>query len=421
MMVRLLQILPLMLFMLVEQNCMARHIDITVSKDSSGDFSTLSDALNSLPMYNYQRCVIYVKNGVYNEKILIDRDYITIIGESNDSTIVEFSILRSDWQANPDYIGAAVVNITADDIILENLTIRNTQPLIGPHAFAVYGTGTRTIILNCNVTSKGGDTVSLWNYKNGMYYHAGCYFEGGVDFVCPRGWCYIRDSRFFENSTTDAIWHASVTDKHQKMVLVNCAFDGIQDYNLGRHHYDAMFYFLYCVFSETMADKPVFWVHSPGEPEKNRPYLYGNRHYYYNCHRVGGDFNWHKNNTDVWPGSVTPSEITAKWSFDGKWDPEGKTAPAMTDFQLTEQGILFYFDELLCVRGKPVLETSSGIKLVFVEGQGRDILRFIPEKKLNSNINLFPLRVISGEILGNHSSVDERLVQEINIHPVLGN
>ncbi len=89
----------------------------------------------------------------------------------------------------------------------ENLTIENNQPEVGPHAFAVYGTGTRTIIENCKVLSKGGDTVSLWNYKTGMYYHAGCTFEGSVDFVCPRGWCFIKNSKFFELKQTASIWH----------------------------------------------------------------------------------------------------------------------------------------------------------------------------------------------------------------------
>ena len=88
---------------------------------------------------------------LYNEKLRIDQDNITLKGESRDSTIIKYSQLRTDWVANKDSIGPAVINISGDDIIFDNLTVENTQPEIGPHAFAIYGKGTRTIIINCNV------------------------------------------------------------------------------------------------------------------------------------------------------------------------------------------------------------------------------------------------------------------------------
>jgi pectinesterase len=402
--------LSLFFLLVTSPYAFARYADVVVAADGSGNFKTLTEAMTSLPMYNYQRYVIYVKNGVYHEKILIDRDYITISGESRDSTIIEFSQLRSDWQEKPDYIGAAVVNITADDVILENLTIRNTQPQIGPHAFTVYGTGTRTIIVNCKVTSNGGDTVSLWNYKNGMYYHAGCYFEGGVDFVCPRGWCYIRDSRFYENSSTAAIWHAAVTNKDQKMVLWNCTFDGVQDFYLARHHYEAQFYFLHCRFSSSMVDKPPFYFNYPDEPAKNRPYFYGDRYYFYDCHRTTGDYSWHTDNDVDWPNQEKPEDITAKWTFNGIWDPESTTAPKATGYAFKDHRLFIYFNELLCVRGNLVLETTTGKKLVFYQGQGRDILSFSCDQELQEKEITGEFKIISGSVIGNTATTCERYV-----------
>lgn len=216
---------------------------IIVAKDGSGDFMSIQEAIESLPMFNYNRKIILIKAGVYNEKVLIDRDYVTLRGEDKTNTRIEFSLLRSDWQANKDPLGPGVVNITADDIIIENLTIENTQSEIGPHAFAVYGTGTRTILLNCNLWSKGADTVSLWNHKTGMYYHSNCSFKGAVDMVCPRGWCYIKDSEFYEVKGTAALWHAGSDDINQKFVIKDSFFDGVDGFELGRHHYEAQFFF----------------------------------------------------------------------------------------------------------------------------------------------------------------------------------
>jgi len=216
---------------------------IVVAQNGSGDFISITDALQSLPMFNYQRIEIFVRNGTYHEKLRIEQDYITLIGESKEKTVIKYNQPRENWIKEKDSIGPAVVNIFADDIILNNLTIENTQPEINTHAFAVYGNGTRTIITNCNVISRGGDTVALWNYKNGMYYHSDCYFSGAVDFVCPRGWCYIKNSKFYEVKESASIWHAGGSDMNQKLVIVNSSFDGVENFQLGRHHYEAQFFF----------------------------------------------------------------------------------------------------------------------------------------------------------------------------------
>ncbi len=392
------------------------HIDYTVATDGSGDFTTLTAAIQALPMYTYERVVIFIKKGVYNEKIRIEQDHITLLGEDRDSTIIQYSQLREDWQKDKDFIGPAVINIHADDVILKNLTIINTQPQLGPHAFTIYGTGTRTILYNCNVWSKGGDTVSLWNYKSGMYYHAKCTFEGGVDFVCPRGWCYITDSRFYELQKTAAIWHAATTEAGQKLVIKNSYFDGVDSFYLGRHHYDAQFMLLNCTFSKTMADKPIFRVFYPNEPEKNRPYFFGDRYYFYNCHREGKEFEWYKNNLQQ--ANVSTDQITPEWTFEGKWNPESSEAPQISRWEIKGSDLYLYFAEALTIRDKPVLKTTTGKTLLFAEGRGRDTLRFSASEKLTQKDLKNALHLEGGEIISNRATVVEKRMPEVIELPV---
>ena len=40
------------------------HYDIIVAKDGSGNYTSLTEAINNLPMYQYQRCVIYKKRNL---------------------------------------------------------------------------------------------------------------------------------------------------------------------------------------------------------------------------------------------------------------------------------------------------------------------------------------------------------------------
>ncbi len=381
---------------------------ITVAKDGSGNFKTITAALESLPMFNYERVVIYIKNGVYIEKFKITQDNITLKGQSRDSTIIEYDQLRTDWIAHKDSIGPAVINIFADDIVLKNLTIKNTQPEIGPHAFAIYGTGTRTIVINCNVLSKGADTVSLWNYKNGMYYHANCYFKGSVDFVCPRGWCFIRNSKFYEEKQTASIWHAGGYNINQKFVLENCSFDGVKGFELGRHHYDAQFYLLNCDFSKNMSDKPIYRVTYPGHPEKDRPSNWGERDYYFDCRRAGGDFKWFENNLSTASGSPKPSDITPAWTFDGKWNPESKKDIKVIKYEIKKSYLLLFYSEPITVIGKPMLISSSGIKFVYDSGAGSDTIRFNSSKNFSKG-DLQGLHLSNNtKMMGTLASVSER-------------
>ncbi len=381
---------------------------ITVDQDGSGDYKTINEAINSLPMFNYERVIIYIKNGTYNEKFRLTQDYVTLRGENRDSTIIKYNQLRTDWLEDEDPIGPGVINIYADDIILDNLTIENTQPQIGPHAFSIYGFGTRTIIINCNVLSKGGDTVSLWNYKNGMYYNANCTFKGSVDFVCPRGWCFIKDCKFYELLKTAAIWHAGGFNVNQKFVLKNCSFDGTEGFQLGRHHYEAQFYLLNCDFSKNMADIPIYRVNYPDHTEKERPFNWGKRYYYYNCHREGGDYNWFSNNLNTAKKYLDIADITPAWTFDKKWDPESKEGPKIIKYEIHNGYILFFFSENLTVIDKPILKSKSDVEFTYNSGAGSDTIRFNCKNKFSES-DLKNLKIINNaKVFSNIASVKER-------------
>jgi len=302
---------------------------IVVAKDGSGNFSSIQEAINSIAPENSSPVIILIKNGTYNEKLFITKSFISLVGEDKESTRVIFAELRKNWRAshsNSDW-GSAVVNIdsTATNFTIANLTIHNNYgSLYGDHdhQFAVWGLGTKIILLYCNIISDGGDALSLWNKQNGMYYHSHCYFEGWVDYVCPRGWCYITDSRFYGHNFTASLWHDGDADKDQKFVIRNSYFDGVPGFPLGRHHRDGQFYFLDCTFSKNLSDEQ---IHFPDYSPNAKPWKWGARHYYYNCHREGGDYDWFADNLSTAEGSPQPEAIDARWTFGGKWDPEKET------------------------------------------------------------------------------------------------
>lgn len=299
--------------------------DFIVAKDGTGNFSSIQQAIDSIPSHPSRRYIILVKNGIYNEKIFIEKSFITLIGEDRDRTKIVYAELRSIWRTtHHDDWGAAVVNIKngVTDLIFKNFTIHNNYGslyAITDHQFAIRGGGNRIIIVDCNIIADGGDTVSLWNSMDGMYYHKNCYFEGYVDYVCPRGWCYITGSKFYGHNKNASIWHDGSNNEDQKFVIRNSTFDGVPGFALGRFHRDAQFYLIDCKFSKNMADKAIYF-------KTSEPFITlqwgGKRIYFYNCHGDSIDYSWHADNLHSAQVVRSSKEITPAWIFKGKWDPE---------------------------------------------------------------------------------------------------
>ncbi|HXS69205.1 MAG TPA: pectinesterase family protein [Candidatus Polarisedimenticolia bacterium] len=315
---------------------------ITVAADGSGDFKTIQAALDAIPKTNAERVVVFIKNGVYHEKVRVDASFVTLRGESRTGTQVEFAQPDEDFIKSPDAIGRAVVNISgANDFVLENITVENTADVIGPHAMVIYSTGDRGVVRNCNVWSHGADTVSFWLGDRGRSYLENCDITGSVDFVCPRGWCYATNCTFYEMKNTAAMWHDGSKNKDMKFVLRDCRFDGAEGWNLARHHHDAQFYFIDCQFSRTMADHPPYRVIYPIDGNKTTPQdlqrnkdldksnQWGERSYYYHCHRDGGDYSWFGDNLASAPGAPKAEQINAAWTFGGTWNPEAGASNAI--------------------------------------------------------------------------------------------
>lgn len=356
---------------------------LTVAKDGSGDFRSIQAAVDSIPNDNVERVVIEIRDGIYNEKLRIDQNCITLRGESRAGTRIAYHLPRTEYDRRYDRLGPGVVNLFGEDIVLENLTVENTQPN-QTHAFAIYGQPNRLILNGCDILGVGGDTLSLWNTAHGMYYHRDCTFRGGVDFVCPRGWCFVRDSRFEPVSTSAALWHDGHMDLDMKFVLRNCEFDGVENFWIGRNHYPSQFYLVDCVFSERMADKPIATVSKPKAGVDPADY---ERKYFYNCHRTGGDYAWHVDNLPV-----EPDEITARWTFDGRWDPEATASPRIESVEVAQGQAHVYFSEPLAGPTDCAVVRQDGSRAELLSGMGTRRFLFA-----GGNVDSAPVRIDCGE------------------------
>jgi rhamnogalacturonyl hydrolase YesR/beta-xylosidase/lysophospholipase L1-like esterase len=302
-----------------------------------GDFKTIQEAIDAIPSDNDDPQIILIRNGTYREKVMIAKSHIALVGEDRDKTRIEFAELRRNWRANHiDDYGAAVINIAdeATDITIANLTVLNDYGRkFGDHdhQFAIRGMAlsNRIAVLHANVMADGGDTFSPWNAESGLTYVSDSYFEGYVDFVCPRGSAYITNSRFYARPSSAGIWHDGSRNAAHKFVIRNSHFDGDPNFLLGRNHRDAQFYLLDARFSSRMTDRAIYPAEAPD------PRVWGERYYYANAHREGGDYGWHADNLETADDAPRDEEITAEWTFNGRWNPA--SLPAVLPFAALPQ------------------------------------------------------------------------------------
>jgi pectinesterase len=309
---------------------------LVVDAQGNGDFTTIREALNSLADSSGTARTIFIKKGIYKEKVFVTKHNVILEGEDRDKTVLTYDIARDEWRCDhPDDWGVATMNVNSNDITLKNLTIANDYGFNvkeskvidckadtvthkktitnGGHQMALRTMRTtRLKAINCHFRAYAGDTVSPWNTENGMFYFKDCIMEGGVDFYCPRGWAWAENCIFYANTGPASIWHDGSGDPDQKTVLKNCRFDGYDGFKLGRYHREAQFYLVDCNFSMNMADTAIYHVATTN-------IKWGERIYYYNCHRKGGkDFKWYADNL---PAEVKAGDININWVFKNKWNP----------------------------------------------------------------------------------------------------
>lgn len=171
--------------------------DFVVSLDGTGDFSNIQDAIDAVPHLRKERTVIFIKNGIYKEKLILPstKNGVSFIGESRDSTVITYDDFASKKNRFGEEIGTSGSTsfyIYGNDFRAKNLTFENSSGDVG-QAVAVRVDGDKVMFENCSFL---GNQDTLYPHgKESRQYYLNCYIEGTVDFIF--GW----STAVFENCT----------------------------------------------------------------------------------------------------------------------------------------------------------------------------------------------------------------------------
>ncbi|QCK13286.1 pectinesterase family protein [Mangrovivirga cuniculi] len=218
------------IFCLVSNTSVAQ-IDyfITVSADGTGDYLSLQSAIDHTKAFPDDRITIFLKKGVYHEKIKVYswNTHLTIKGEDKENTIIIFEdhFDKIDKGRNSTF-HTPTLSVEANDCRLENLTIINEAGLVG-QAIALAVTADRVVIKNCVI--KGHQDTLYCAGEGFRQYFYNCTIEGTTDFI------FGEATAVFERSTIRCLANSYITaastpeDQKFGFVFLNCDITAIEE------------------------------------------------------------------------------------------------------------------------------------------------------------------------------------------------
>ncbi len=254
---------------MVNANSQQRFV---VALDGSGDFASIQEAVTACGAFPDETKEIFIKNGVYHEKVLIDSFHgnITVIGESREATILTY-----DDHAGQPGIGtfnSYTLKVLGDHVELRNLTIENAAGRVG-QAVALHVEGDYFKVDNCSLLGNQ-DTLYAAGQKSRQIY-TNSTIAGTTDFIFGAAIAVFRDCLIV--SKKDSYITAASTPQGNEFgyVFVDCKLEadtGVTEVYLGRPWRDyAQTVFINCEMGEHI--KPEGW-HNWSKPNREKTTFY---------------------------------------------------------------------------------------------------------------------------------------------------
>ena len=163
---------------------------LTVAQDGTGNYKTIQEAINSVRDLGQAQVTIFIKKGVYHEKVTVPswKTHISLIGQDKETTI----ITNNDYTNKPfpgkDPSGKTLymtftsytLLVQGNDFSMEGLTVENTAGRVG-QAVALHVEGDRCLITNCKIL--GNQDTLYAATANSRQLYKDCYIEGTTDFI----------------------------------------------------------------------------------------------------------------------------------------------------------------------------------------------------------------------------------------------
>ncbi|CAI9288703.1 unnamed protein product [Lactuca saligna] len=206
---------------------------VVVSQDGSGNFTTITDAINIAPNKSAAAdgyFLIYVTAGVYEEYVNIPKNklYLMMIGDGINQTVITGNHSVVDgWTT----FNSATFIVTAPNFVAVNITIRNTAGAIKHQAVALRNGADLSTFYSCSFE---GYQDTLYTHSLRQFYRE-CNIYGTVDFIFGNAAVVFQNCNLYPRSPMSGQFNAITaqgrTDPGQNTgtSIQNCNIQAAED------------------------------------------------------------------------------------------------------------------------------------------------------------------------------------------------
>ena len=292
----------------------------TVAQDGSGDYKTVQAAFDAIPRNNKKSITIIIKEGIYQEKLLLEstKNFVTLIGIDKYNTILTYNDHTGKLSPKGDTINTRTswsFKILADNFMASNITFQNDAGFSAGQAVVVESDGDKATFNNCRFV--GNQDVLFVN--NGRQYYQQCYIEGTTDFIFGSATVWFEQCHIHSKKNSHITAASTPKEKKFGYVFNECILTGdtsLHNVSLGRpwQPYASVTY-IRCFIGQHI--KPEGWNNwNKTDNEKTARYAE-----YKNYGPSAVPFkrvNWAKQLTDEEAKEVTVQKIIGDWFIPGK-------------------------------------------------------------------------------------------------------
>ena len=213
---------------------------IIVAADGSGNYQTVQSAFNSISEKNNKPVTVFIKKGIYKEKLFLDstKKWVTVIGEDKMNTILTYDDHTGKLSPKGDTINTRSswsFKILADNFTAENITFQNDAGFTAGQAVAVEAVGDKAIFRNCRFI--GNQDVLFTSSEKSRQYYENCYIEGTTDFIFGAATVWFEKCHIHSKKNSHVTAASTPKEKEFGYVFNECKLTGdtsLHNVSLGR-------------------------------------------------------------------------------------------------------------------------------------------------------------------------------------------
>ncbi|KAG6597549.1 putative pectinesterase/pectinesterase inhibitor 21, partial [Cucurbita argyrosperma subsp. sororia] len=210
--------------------------NVVVAKDGSGKYKTITQALQDVPRKSNKTFVIYVKEGVYQEQVMVDKTmtWVMMIGDGPTKTKITG---RKNFKDGTNTFQTATFAAVGTNFIGKDLWFENSAGPEKHQAVALRVQSDMSIFYNCRMD---GYQDTLYTHAHRQFFRD-CTITGTIDFIFGNAAVVLQNCKIFvrkpmENQKCIVTAQGRTERKEPTgIVLQNCAISSDPGFFPVRH------------------------------------------------------------------------------------------------------------------------------------------------------------------------------------------